>query len=343
VTPILVPAAVGAGGTPASPPAAAILEERPDAGRPGAAAAPFVAAAADGGFLLAWEHRGEGEADIVACRREPGPSGTWGVARRVDTGEAGAARSLEPRVASLGAGGWIVAWQDAREGREAIRANRSTDGGRTWLPDDVAVCATNAAPQTMPAVAADGGGCAWVAWEDLRDGARDIRLSRSADLGATWERDRRVDSDAPGAGISYHPQVVVLDGGILLVCWWDERDGLADLYVRRSTDGGAGWAGPERRLDPGPKGASASRGAEVRVEGGTVVVEWDEEAARGDPASRRLACRTTDGGASWEPARDATTPEPVAAAAAVSPAGDSLLVRVVDGEIRASWRGSAGP
>jgi hypothetical protein len=129
----------------------------------------------------------------------------------------------------------------------------------------------------MPAIAANRSGRVWVVWEDRRDGARDIRCNRSTDAGLTWwSEDRRLDSDAAGAGVSYHPQVAVREDGIVIVCWWDERDGLADLYVRRSPDGGETWPDAELRLDPGPAGEAASRGAHLVVAGDHAAIAWEE-------------------------------------------------------------------
>jgi hypothetical protein len=273
--------------------------EHPDLGVVGNAAAPVVALASDGALVVAWEFRAVGaESDILVNRREPGRGGTWqDVPYRLDGDAWGAARSIEPRIAAGPDGRVAVVWQDARDGADALWLNRSTDDGVTWLgPRRLAPEAAGEWTASMASLAAGGGGELFLVWEDQRDGGRDLRFARSPDGGVTWEPDRRVDSDEPGAGTSYHPLLAQANGA-LLVSWWDERNGDADVYVRRSTDGGATWAGPEVRLDPGPAGAATSRDARISAAGANVTVVWEEGTARGDATI--LGRSSTDAGATW--------------------------------------------
>lgn len=300
------------GGRPEVPelPAAAVADERPSA--------PAIAAAPDGAVLLVWESRGRGggERDIRFSRREPGPDGAWlPVPVRLDTDPPGAARSLEPRVAA-GAGQAVhAAWQDARDGADDIRVTRSTDGGRSWIAPDLRVDSDppGAAVSSMPALAADGQGRVYLAWEDQRHGDRDIRFARSTDGGRTFGPDVRLDAGEAGRGVSYHPDILCRDDGTVLVFWRDERDGLADVRVCRSVDGGAAWEA-ETRLDPGPAGASASRDLGVAAGEGRIAAVW-EEAGTGI-----LARVSTDGGATWEAAEVVTQ-----GAEGIAALGDPLL------------------
>ena len=153
-------------------------------------------------------------------------------------------------------------------------------------------------------------------------------MSRSLDGGITWEPSRRADSDAPGDASSFHPQWLAPGNDVALVLWWDDRSGLTDLYVRRSTDGGASWAGPEVRLDPGAPGATVSHAAAwgSAEPGGRVQVTWEEVEPTGGP--RRLLRESADLGASWSPVVEASrgSIDP-AVVRAVSAAGDTLIVR----------------
>jgi hypothetical protein len=238
----------------------------------------------------------------------------------------------------------LVAWQDGRGGTDHIRVNRSTNGGRTFAvadvaPDALARSSTPSGPATMPALAVDVDGRAYVAWEDRRSGERDIYLACSPDGGVTWQPPSRVDSDPPGRGISYHPQIVAFSRGRVLVCWWDERDGLADVYVRRSTDGGASWTGPEIRLDPGPPARTPSHEVRVETRRRSVTLLWVE--GRDPPPSgplRTLASRTsTDRGRTWGAVRSVARPAESRTEAA-SPRGESLAVDVEGGALRVQWR-----
>jgi hypothetical protein len=146
----------------------------------------------------------------------------------------------------------------------------------------------------MASLACGPGDVLLVAWEDRRDGERDVYVSRSLDFGHTWSDAVRLDVDGPGATPSYHPQVVWLDDGSAVVVWWDECHGAADLFVRRSSDGAA-W-GEAIRLDDGPDG-TASRDAAVSAAGSSVVVAWEEVDRLGVASIR--ARRSADGGSSW--------------------------------------------
>jgi hypothetical protein len=267
-------AVMAVGARPSGP-----AEEDPARGGSGRPSAPVLLRARDGGYLAAWESvEAGGRHDVLFSRRSPGERGEWSAPPvRLDTDAPGAARSLEPRLARGTAGLVVAAWQDARSGCDDVHVNRSTDGGRTWLARDVRVESDlpGAAASSMISLASDGALGFYLAWEDQRSGDRDIYFTRSLDGGATWETDRRVDSDDRG-GASFHPQIACWPDGALAVVWWDERDGLGDVYVRRSTDAGASWDGAETRLDEGEVGACASHDVRLAVEEDSLFVRWRE-------------------------------------------------------------------
>jgi hypothetical protein len=259
--------------------------------------------AEDGALLLVFEQRHAGATDVCFRRVEPGAELDRAGIVVLDGDPTDASQSVEPRIASDLRELVVVAWQDSRGGPH-IRARRSTDGGRTW-PEPAALVSGIAAgtdtpiPATMPSVAVGAQGVAWIAWEDRRDGERDVYLARSTDGGATWSPGQSAESDVPGASTSFHPQLLTLSADVLLLVWWDERDGLPDLYARRSTDAGASWAAAEARLDAGRPGAVSSRGAVLSTRDGRTVVSWVE-----GPSSdaKRVARASTDFGATWSTA-----------------------------------------
>jgi len=91
-----------------------------------------------------------------------------------------------------------------------------------------------------PRIAATESGV-FVAWDDDRNGARDIYFTFSSDRGATWlASDVRIETDPPGAAESIEPTIAA-SGNSVYVAWQDGRNGSDDIYFIRSLDGGGTW------------------------------------------------------------------------------------------------------
>ncbi|MDH4036976.1 MAG: T9SS type A sorting domain-containing protein [Candidatus Krumholzibacteria bacterium] len=140
---------------------------------------------------------------------------------------------------SDGAGGAIVAWEDARSGAGDIYAQRvNASGVVQWTPDGVPVC-TAADTQSFPSIASDGSGGAVIAWVDYRN-AVDYNLYAQRINGAgvaQWT--------AGGTPICTEPsnQVriwITPDGtGGVIAYWADMRGGPWGLYSQRVDGSGA--------------------------------------------------------------------------------------------------------
>jgi hypothetical protein len=136
----------------------------------------------------------------------------------------------------------------------------------------------------------------YVVWQDFRNGWPDVYLNRSADGGVTWlAQDVRMDTDALGAAMSLAPRVAVAPPYVYVV-WTDLRNGLADVYLRRSGDGGATWTAADARVDTDAPGAGSSSNPVVTAVGSLAYVAWEDQRS-GAPAIR--LSRTADGGVTW--------------------------------------------
>ena len=140
-----------------------------------------------------------------------------------------------PIVASDGAGGAIVVWEDLRDGKHyGLYAQRvGAAGGALWTGGGVPV-STRSSQQFEEAMVADDAGGAIVAWVDAPDfngGNRDIYVQRiSAGGVALWSSYGKGLCTAVGG---QEPPSIVTDGaGGAIVAWDDRRDG-ADVYARR--------------------------------------------------------------------------------------------------------------
>ena len=92
-----------------------------------------------------------------------------------------------PRMVSDGAGGGIIAWYDARNGASGwdIYAQRiDGNGASLWTLDGVPV-STASNSQDFPTIAIDGGGGAWISWQDLRSGTHEDVYASHVSSGGT--------------------------------------------------------------------------------------------------------------------------------------------------------------
>ncbi|MCA8976381.1 MAG: hypothetical protein KDC98_16800, partial [Planctomycetes bacterium] len=156
---------------------------------------------------------------------------------RVDHGSAaGASESWRPDIAVVGASIYTT-WMDYRDGDMDIYFNRSRDGGRTWLANDVRLDTGSPAGSAWsadPRITASGDTVV-VVWQDFRGGTfphvAGIYCNRSLDGGATWlPADLRLDMSAlPGANVALDPRICSV-GNAIFVTWEDQRDGGRDVY-----------------------------------------------------------------------------------------------------------------
>ena len=177
-------------------------------------------------------------------------------------------------------------WYDNRDGNYEIYYKRSTDAGMSWGADTRLT--NNSALSELPSVAVSGQ-VVHVAWEEQRDGNREIYYKRSTDGGTSWGADIRLTNNSAG---SIRPSVSA-SGSTVHVVWDDDRDGNREIYYKRSTDAGVSW-GADVRLtnNSAESGATPS----VSVSGSTVHVAWDD--AR-DGNWEIYYKRSTNGGVSW--------------------------------------------
>ncbi len=160
---------------------------------------PDLVADGSGGVIVAWEDaRGtlgdNGGVAIVAQHLLA--SGSVDAAWPPD-GLAISARAYRqewPRIATDGAGGAIVTWQDARASSAGVLAQHVLASGVTdpaWPDSGRVLCSGDFASQ-YPVIAPDGGGGAFVSWMDDRNGANPLpngalAIRRAAGRPATLE------------------------------------------------------------------------------------------------------------------------------------------------------------
>ncbi len=203
---------------------------------------PAIIADGAGGAIIVWEDGRNATGDIFAQVVDGSGKSAWtgnGVAVCTATGT-----QAHPVIASNGAGGAIIAWDDTRSGSADIYAARyDSDGKRAWATNGVALC-TAANNQDGPSIASDGAGGAIVVWHDERVSSlqADIYARRVNASGTPlWTADGVIVCNA---GASQNVPKIVSDGaGGAIVVWQDRRISHTDIWAQR-TDGAGNmlWA-----------------------------------------------------------------------------------------------------
>jgi len=202
-----------------------------------------------------------------------------------------AGTSTYPAIAVSGSSVYLV-WSDLTPGDQEIFFRKSIDGGVTWqgskrlsYSDDLS---------SYPDIAVSGSDV-YVVWSDYTPGNYDIYFRKSADGGATWEKTQRLTANA---GDSWYPKIAVI-GAKICVVWSDYTPGNAEIYFRKSIDGGATWQKAKRLTN----NAGTSYNPDIAGKGANVYVVWDDVSSGNDDM---YFMRSGDGGANWQAAKRLT-------------------------------------
>jgi hypothetical protein len=187
---------------------------------------------------------------------------SWGADTRLTNNSA----SSEYTSVSVSGSVVHVVWFDNRDLNYEIYYKRSTDGGISWGADTRLT--NNTGSSFGPSVSVSGS-VVHVVWYDGRDANSEIYYKRSTDGGTSWGADTRLTNNSAA---SEYPSVSV-SGSAVHVVWEDQRDaGNAEIYYKRSTDGGVSW-GADTRLT---NNAGNSFFTSVSVSGSVVHVVWQD-------------------------------------------------------------------
>jgi hypothetical protein len=196
-------------------------------------------------------------------------------------------------------------WLGARTVGE-LRLRRSLDDGLSFLPE---IALTSGAAAFRVSVAVQGD-VVHLTWMDYRTGVWNVHYLRSTDAGASWEPERVLVAGTEVFG-SERPIIRALGSSVHLV-WMEGRDryptclgiipDCPQTYYKRSLDAGRTW-GPDVALTDGP--GYATRPNLGIVAPSTILVPYDDE-RDGNMGLEQHVVRSTDDGATWEPAQRLT-------------------------------------
>jgi len=147
---------------------------------------------------------------------------------------------INPMITTDASGGAIIAWQDYRNGKYEIYAQRMNSAGYPmWTTNGIAICTQDSS--FNPVIVSDGSGGAIIAWESYRGSiTTDIFAQRVNSNGVVqWTL-----NGVPVCVVVFNQDTIsiVSDGlGGAILTWQDYRsnNGFADIYAQRVNSSGA--------------------------------------------------------------------------------------------------------
>jgi len=252
----------------------------------GRSSAPAVAADSSNHLHVVWQDDTPGNSEIYYKRSLDGGA-TWATNKRLTWSAGG---SDDPAMVVDSSGGLHVVWHDDSSGNDEIYYKKSTDGGAAWTTSRRLTW--NSGGSFIPAIAVDPSNHLHVVWYDNTSGNLEIYCKRSVDGGATWTASQRITWTSGG---SLGPAVAADSSGRIHVVWYDDTPGSADIYYKRSTDGGTTWTTNQRLTRT--SGWTASPAIAIGSSGHIQLV-WVEDVS-GVCEYDIFYKRSTDGGANW--------------------------------------------
>jgi hypothetical protein len=215
-----------------------------------------IMADGEGGAIIAWhDHRAEGYTPYIYVQRVNADGEVqWESDGVLIGGQVGYQKY--PDLASDGAGGAIIAWQDWRDGKGDIYAQRlNADGQKLWGEHGLTICEMPER-QWHPVVIADSGGGAIIFWMDHRNDEESEIITLTDYRNRTgWDiYAQRVDSNGKHLwqengvpvclelGDQYDYSVVSDGASGAFLTWYDQRSGNWDIYAQKLDSlGNAEW------------------------------------------------------------------------------------------------------
>ncbi|UCF05807.1 MAG: T9SS type A sorting domain-containing protein [bacterium] len=195
-----------------------------------------------GGAIITWHDRRYFTNDVFAQRIGPDGSAIWTADGVIIS--APVRQQTYPLLASDGANGAIIAWQDSRDGAFDIYAQRIDAAGTVqWTADGIVIC-NSGQSQVYPQVVADGSGGAVIAWSDNRNTLDSDVFAQRVDAGGNvlWT------ANGVAVAATFYDQencrLIPIGSGEVIVVWVDYRSGSdSDIYSQRiDAAGSSQWA-----------------------------------------------------------------------------------------------------
>ena len=189
------------------------------------------------GVIVAWNDFRAGNSDIYTQKVDTNGNPRW-----TEEGVAACAASFaqeNPKLASDGAGGVILAWTDGRSEPSDIYAQRIyRDGRAAWQTNGRPICKTDG-KQKNPRIASLINDEWAITWEDNRRGTTDLFAQKINSAGTPlWQKNGMLIAAARHSQDS--AVLSPTSSGSILVVWQDKRFGNYDIYAQKISSSGKG-------------------------------------------------------------------------------------------------------
>jgi hypothetical protein len=225
---------------------------------------------------VGWSDNRNGTGDIYFNKSTDGGASFSGFDTRVDRSSPTPGDSKDLALACSGEAVYAV-YRDDRNGDYEVFLNASMNGGFIWGASDLKLETDTTVNEAGAPQLKVEGNLIYVAWEDWRNGLRDVFFQASVDAGATWlGADVRINTNPAGDSDSTTP-ALASSGEYVYVVFADDRYTLTDIYVNFSTDAGQTWLSRDVRLDTSLPNTSASTSPCVALNGHNLYVLWQDD------------------------------------------------------------------
>jgi hypothetical protein len=194
------------------------------------------------------------------------------------------------RVVAASATEIYAVWRESAEGEagDVIIYGRSTNGGANWTLTTLQSTLPDA--QKTPDITRSTSGTVHVIWAASYAG---VFYARSSN----WATVARI-SDVETVQFGDKPRIIAGSGNTVYALWADDRTDDTELYLDRSTDGGATW-GTDILVNSGGIGSAQDSPSLAILSNGFLLAVWRDDSHRPSSGYDLFAARSTNGGVSW--------------------------------------------
>ncbi|MBI5360242.1 MAG: PKD domain-containing protein [Planctomycetes bacterium] len=260
---------------------------------------PRIAEDGNAGAVIVWHDFRNTDADIYAQRVTDAGSMLW-QAGGIAVSDLSSSNEMYPCIARLASGGFVVAWEDRRNGNYDIYAQKlDISGNRKWDVNGISVC-SDAGTQNRPVICASPDDSSYIIWQDYSNGVADIYCRLVDATGVLlWDGNAAQIAASTGVNESYNMAIdpyiagiAVVDSADNLFSVWESGFLGQDIYCQKTNQQGVKIWGADAGIP-----VAASRNTEQKTEqafvisdnaGGAVVAWADDGSGNWDIYARHL-------------------------------------------------------